>query len=192
MLLRSAPLPSRGGYMFEPKWDGFRALVSTVDGLTVRSRRRWDMSHLVPELAGLPPGRVYDGELISFGDDGLPSFPRLCQRMLAGHQEILVMFIVFDLLFEDGDPLLSLPYRERRRGLEALELAGPHWATTVAVDDGAELWRWACDKGLEGVVAKRVSAWYRPGERRWLKIKNRDYWRYPLEVESLRRRLNPA
>jgi ATP-dependent DNA ligase len=62
--------------MFEPKWDGFRAIVSTTDGLIVRSRRRWDMTHLVPELPGLPPGRVYDGELIAFGADGLPSFPR--------------------------------------------------------------------------------------------------------------------
>lgn len=112
--------------------------------------------------------------------------------MLARRQEIPVMFIAFDLLVENGEPLLSLPYRERRSRLEALELAGPHWATTVATDDGAELWRWTCDKGLEGIVAKRASEWYRPGERRWLKIKNHDYWRYPLEVEALRRRIYPA
>jgi ATP-dependent DNA ligase len=41
--------------------------------------------------------------------------------------------------------------------------------------------------GFEGVVAKRASEWYRPGERRWLKTKNRDYWRYPLEIEGMRR-----
>src|SRR5690242_5428064 len=132
MLLRSSPLPTRGGFAFEPKWDGFRALVSTAsDRLVVRSRRRWDMSELVPELAGLPPGRVYDGELIAFGTDGLPSFPRLCARMLAGHSEIPVMFVAFDLLAENGELLLSLPYRERRRRLEALQLDGPHWSITV-------------------------------------------------------------
>src|SRR5690242_3222217 len=131
MLLRSSPLPPRRGFSFEPKWDGFRALVSTAgDRLVVRSRRRWDMSELVPELAGLPPGRVYDGELIAFGADGLPSFPRLCERMLAGRGEIPVMFVCFDLLAEDGEPLLGLPYRERRRRLEALDLNGPSWCTT--------------------------------------------------------------
>jgi hypothetical protein len=102
MLLRSAPLPTGGDYMFEPKWDGFRARISTVDGVTVRSRRRWDMTHLVRELAGLPAGRVYDGEVIALGEDGLPRFPRLCQRMLAGHHEIPVMFIAFDLLAEEA------------------------------------------------------------------------------------------
>jgi hypothetical protein len=73
------------------------------------------MSELVPELAGLPAGCVFDGELIAFGRDGLPSFPRLCERMLAGRMEIPVMFVCFDLLAEDGDPLLGLPYRDRRR-----------------------------------------------------------------------------
>jgi bifunctional non-homologous end joining protein LigD len=150
----------------------------------VRSRRRWDMSELVPELAGLPAGCVFDGELIAFAADGLPSFPRLCERMLAGHMEIPVMFVCFDLLAEDGEPLVGLPYRERRRRLEALRPDGPHWCTTVATDDGAGLWEWVCDRGLEGVVAKRLADRYRPGERRWLKIKNRAYWRYPLEVEA--------
>jgi bifunctional non-homologous end joining protein LigD len=142
------------------------------------------MSELVPELAGLPAGCVFDGELIAFAADGLPSFPRLCERMLAGHMEIPVMFVCFDLLAEDGEPLVGLPYRERRRRLEALRPDGPHWCTTVATDDGAGLWEWVCDRGLEGVVAKRLADRYRPGERRWLKIKNRAYWRYPLEVEA--------
>jgi bifunctional non-homologous end joining protein LigD len=190
MLLRSAPLPQRAGYAYEPKWDGFRALVSTVDGrLVVRSRRRWDMTDLVPELADFPPGLVSDGELIAFGTDGLPSFPRLCRRMLAGQRDIPVMFVVFDLLAEDGESLVSLPYRARRQRLDALQLAGPHWCTTITTSDGDGLWRWVCDQGLEGVVAKRLADRYWPGERRWLKVKNRDYWRYPSEVEAVARRV---
>jgi ATP-dependent DNA ligase len=54
-----------------------------------------------------------------------------------------------------------LPYRERRRRLEALSLAGPSWCTTVTTDDGAGLWAWVCECGLEGVVAKRLSEPYR-------------------------------
>jgi bifunctional non-homologous end joining protein LigD len=124
MLLRSAPLPQRAGYAYEPKWDGFRALVSTAGGrLVVRSRRRWDMTDLVPELADLPPGLVLDGELIAFGEDGLPSFPRLCRRMLAGQRAIQIMFVVFDLLAEDGESLVALPYRARRERLDPQQIA---------------------------------------------------------------------
>jgi bifunctional non-homologous end joining protein LigD len=122
--------------------------------------------------------------LIAFGADALPSFPRLCERMLAGHMDIPILFVCFDLLAEDGEPLLGLAYRERRRHLEALELDGPHWCTTVSTEDGEMLWRWVCERGLEGVVAKRLADRYRPGERRWLKTKNRGYWRYPIEVEA--------
>jgi bifunctional non-homologous end joining protein LigD len=83
MLLRSGRLPTSGDYAFEPKWgDGFRALVSRNGHLGVKSRRGWDMTSLVPELASLPDGLAVDGELVAFGDDGLPSFARLCDRML--------------------------------------------------------------------------------------------------------------
>src|SRR3954452_3484605 len=75
MLLRSGRLPASGDYAYEPKWDGFRALVSRNGKLRVRSRRGWDMTSLVPELAALPYGLAVDGELVAFGSDGLPSFP---------------------------------------------------------------------------------------------------------------------
>jgi bifunctional non-homologous end joining protein LigD len=187
MLLRSAPLPQRSGYVFEPKWDGFRALVSTTNGLYVRSRRGWNMTELVPELCGLPPGRVYDGELVAFGDDGLPRFPRLCRRMLQKDRTIPVMFIAFDLIGEHDQSYLNRSYHHRRHRLEALDLAGPAWTTTPVTSDGAMLWEWVCDRGMEGVVSKRVASPYLPGQRRWLKTKNREYWRYPLEVAAAHR-----
>jgi ATP-dependent DNA ligase len=56
MLLRPGSIPTATGWTFEVKWDGFRALVSTIDGLRVPSRRGWDMTELLPELASLPPG----------------------------------------------------------------------------------------------------------------------------------------
>lgn len=185
MLLRSAALPTGPGYVFEPKWDGFRAIVSTQRGHPkVRSRRGWEMSGLVPELGGLPRGCVFDGELVAFGDDGLPSFPRVCQRVLHGNAAIPVMFIAFDVLAEPGGELLHHTYSHRRARLEALGIHGAHWSTTPVTGDGAMLWQWVCDRGLEGVVAKRVGARYYPGQRRWLKVKNRDYWRYPSELEA--------
>src|SRR6187551_3318182 len=66
MVSRPGPLPSGPGWSYEVKWDGFRALVSTVDGLRVRSRRGWNMTELLPELRGLPPGLVLDGELVAW------------------------------------------------------------------------------------------------------------------------------
>src|SRR3954467_2251687 len=112
MLLRSARLPTSGDYAFEPKWDGFRCLVSRNGRLRARSRRGWDMTSLVPELADLPDGIAVDGELVAFGDDGLPSFPRLCDRMLHGKRRIDVMLIVFDVLAIDGRAV----HRRNRRG----------------------------------------------------------------------------
>jgi ATP-dependent DNA ligase len=63
------------------KWNGVRAIVSTDGHLRVRSPRGWNMTDLVPELAGIPVRATLDGELVAFGFDGLPDFPLLCERM---------------------------------------------------------------------------------------------------------------
>jgi bifunctional non-homologous end joining protein LigD len=73
MLSRPAKTPPTGEYAHEVKWDGFRAIVSTVDGLRVRSRRGWNMTPLLPEFEQLPAGLVLDGELVAFRD-GRPHF----------------------------------------------------------------------------------------------------------------------
>ena len=93
-----------------------------------------------------------------------------------------MMFVVFDLLAEDGGPLVKHPYLERRSRLEAVELRRPHWAQTPPTKDRGTRWRWACDRGIEGIDAKWLSRSYRPGER----IENRDDGRYPLEVGAVR------
>jgi bifunctional non-homologous end joining protein LigD len=98
MLARSGPIPTRGDWSFGVKWDGFRAIVSTeAKVLRVRSRRGWDMTPLVPELAALPVFATLDGELCAFGPDGAPDFPLLCERMLMGRPGIPVTFMIFDL-----------------------------------------------------------------------------------------------
>ena len=78
MVSRPGPLPSGPGWSYEVKWDGFRALVSTVDGLRVRSRRGWNMTETVPELAPLAPGLVLDGELV--GGETAIRTSRMCAR----------------------------------------------------------------------------------------------------------------
>jgi bifunctional non-homologous end joining protein LigD len=82
MLARSGRLPTSGDYAYELKWDGFRALLSTENGLRLRSRRGWDMTSLVPELAALPVYGTFDGELVAFDADGAPDFRLVCERML--------------------------------------------------------------------------------------------------------------
>jgi ATP dependent DNA ligase domain len=135
-LLRSGEIPRSRGHGYELKWDGFRAVVSTVEALRVRSRRGWNMATLVPELEALPASGVFDGELVAFGEDGLPSFPLLCQRMLQGDRSIAVVFVVFDVLELEGRPMMRLPLRDRRACLEELELNSACWRTSPLFDDG--------------------------------------------------------
>jgi bifunctional non-homologous end joining protein LigD len=184
MLARSGRLPTSGDYAYEVKWDGFRAIVSTEGTLRVRSRRGWDMTEHVTFLAGLPLRAVLDGELVALDSEGKPDFPELCQCVLARQRTTALTFIAFDVLSVEGEPAVALPYSERRRILESLSLHGPQWRTPEAFDDSDALWQAVCEHGLEGVVAKRRSGRYVPGGRgSWIKVKNRDYWRYEMERE---------
>ena len=177
MLARPAPVPG-GDYAYEVKWDGFRAIISTTGGLSVRSRRGWNMTQLLPELMDLPQGLVLDGELVAWGDDGLPSFPRLCERMLHGRSGIAVTYMIFDLLERDGRSTMHHAYWRRRRMLDRFDLNGRSWRTSEAFDDGEALFESVKEAKLEGVVAKKLSQPYKPRERLWVKTKNREYWRF--------------
>jgi bifunctional non-homologous end joining protein LigD len=186
MLSRPGPLPSGSGWSFELKWDGFRALVSTEDGLTVRSRRGWDMTPVLPELRALPAGLVLDGELVAWKDSE-PYFPLVCRRVLNRDMSIPLTFVVFDLLRQKGVDLTSQPYRDRRRKLERLQMDGPAWTTSETFDDGRALFTAVCELGFEGVVAKNHSSLYRPNDRGWVKVKHPNYWRHDAEREAMER-----
>jgi bifunctional non-homologous end joining protein LigD len=123
-------------------------------------------------------------ELVVFDSSGAPDFPLVCERMLMRRRQIHVVYVIFDVLSLEGVSLLRAPYSERRAQLEALNLNGPCWRTPEAFEDGEALFEAVCERELEGVVAKRTDSRYRPGERGWIKIKNRNYWRYELERES--------
>jgi bifunctional non-homologous end joining protein LigD len=171
MLARSGRLPTRGDFAFEVKWDGFRAIVSTENGLRVRSRRGWNMTERVGFLAELPVSAVLDGELVALDHSGKPDFPLICECLLMGHAAIALTFMAFDLLRVEGRDVMRLPYAERRTLLEQLDLNDRHWRTPQAFDDGDALWNAICEHELEGVVAKRRSSRYVPGERGWIKTK---------------------
>jgi len=184
MLLRSGQIPTRGHYSYEVKWDGFRCLLRAENGLRAVSRRGWDMTELLPELASFPVFGMFDGELVAFDSEGTPDFPLVCERMLMRRAHIPVVYVIFDVLGLDGHSLMGEPYRERRRQLDALNLNSVYWRTPETFDDGEALFEAVCERDLEGIVAKRVDSRYMPGYRGWTKIKNRAYWRYELERES--------
>ena len=188
--MRSRPgaLPVGGGWSFEPKYDGFRAVISTEKAIRVRSRRGWEMGSLVPELEGLPTGLVLDGELVAWRGSE-PYFPLVGRRILNGDTSIGLTYMVFDLLGIDGTSLVERPYEERRSLLEQLDLQGPYWNVTEAFDDGEALYSGVCKLGLEGVVAKQVRSRYGATKRGWVKVKNPSYWRRDAEIEAMQRSL---
>ena len=162
-------LPQGDGWVYEPKWDGFRS-IAFVDGDSVhlQSRNGKPLTRYFPELK-FPEGRyILDGEIVRFDDQGRQDFDALGQRihpaksridMLA--EETPTRFIAFDLLAIDDESLLELPQRERRDRLE--QLVAKPVDLTPSSEDPAEAQPWL--QGAEGVVAKRQDAPYRPGER---------------------------
>jgi bifunctional non-homologous end joining protein LigD len=90
--------------------------------------------------------------------------PRLSARVLHGHGEIAVVFVIFDVLVRAGESTMGLPYSERREILDGLDLRGPAWCTAETFDDGQALFAAVVDQGLEGIVAKPRTSTYRPGE----------------------------
>jgi bifunctional non-homologous end joining protein LigD len=174
------------GYEF--KWDGVRA-ISVVEAGTVAlwARSGTDITARYPELGRLPntiAGRdaVVDGEIVALDARGRPDFGALQGRMHRTGPEVRrmaaaapVTYLVFDLLEEDGESLLGLPYAQRRERLEALGVGGERWVPTPWFrGGGAAVLAASRDNGLEGIVAKRLDSPYRPGLRGpdWRKVKN--------------------
>jgi bifunctional non-homologous end joining protein LigD len=132
---------------------------------------------------------MLDGELVAFDADGRPSFELLGRRMLMSDRTVSVYFLAFDLLAIDETSTLGQPYSQRRDILEALDFAGPCWATVPRFDDGEALWTVVVERELEGVVSKRLDDPYLPGDRRrWVKTKSAAWPRREHERESMQRR----
>lgn len=170
-LARGKPeLPVGEGWVFEPKYDGFRAIVF-VDGqeVTIQSRGGKPLGRYFPELS-FPEGRyVLDGEIvIDASETDLQDFDALQQRIHPAASRIAMLaeqtparYIAFDLLAEGDESLMELPQGERRLRLESL--AGPEIFLTPMVSDAEAATPWLA-RG-EGVVAKDSRCPYRPGQR---------------------------
>jgi bifunctional non-homologous end joining protein LigD len=183
MLATRVDVPfSRPGWVFEPKYDGWRVIARRRAGrVTLFSRNGLDLSRgapaVVAALASLPDGDfLVDGELVVFGKDGVPRFSLLQKRGEAG--ALPPSLILFDCLEKDGGDLVSRPLAERRAALESL--LGPRPTNPLALSerlgsDGEKAFERARAEGWEGIVGKDLGSRYEPGRRslRWLKVKAR-------------------
>lgn len=181
-------IPGEGAFLFEPKWDGFRALVfRSQSDLYIQSRDLKPLDRYFPELhqtlmTRLPPGCIVDGEIVIVGPKGL-DFDALQLRLHPASSRVAKLsaaipasFVAFDLLAADGVDLTKFPQRERRQRLEQL-LAGvdPPVHLTPMTEDRELATRWLAEfegAGLDGVIAKPVDGRYLPGKRAMLKIKH--------------------
>jgi ATP-dependent DNA ligase len=183
------PAACPGGYAYEPKWDGFRAiLLRQNSGVYLQSRTGKPLAPYFPDITSLaeealPAGTVLDGELIVWRPDrAQTSFSLLQRRITAGTRvrefadQYPAHYVAFDLLQDaDGRQLLSLPLAQRRTVLAALLVGTPAALVlcpqTLSLSQAREWMTDLPDAGIEGVVAKRLASRYEPGRRGWAKYK---------------------
>jgi ATP-dependent DNA ligase len=177
-----------GDWLFEPKWDGFRAIVyRDGDEVVIQSRDLKPLNRYFPEIveplrASLPPACVLDGEIV-IATAGRLDFEALLLRIHPAASRVAELakqtpssYVAWDLLALGGDDLRELPQLERRARLEvALAGAAPPVHLTPASRDRATAADWFTrfeGAGLDGVMAKPIDAPYQPGKRAMIKIKH--------------------
>jgi ATP-dependent DNA ligase len=188
MLARAAPdIPREGSWLYEPKWDGFRAVIfRDGDDVHIASRNALALERYFPELIqplqeALPERAIVDGEVVIATDHGL-DFDALQQRIHPAASRVRMLAektpasaVLFDLLAEGADDLRNRPLEERRIRLLSAIKSSPIVGVTPQTTDADEATTWFTryeGAGLDGVVAKNPAGIYEPGERRWTKIKH--------------------
>jgi ATP-dependent DNA ligase len=181
-------IPTTDGLLFEPKWDGFRAIVFRSDtDVYIQSRDLKPLDRYFPELheallERLPPGCVVDGEIVIATPNGL-DFDALQLRLHPAASRVAKLaaampssFVGFDLLAVDGASIMERPQSERRAALERLlaNVQPPVHLTPMTRDRAvaAEWLKHFEGAGLDGVIAKPETATYQPGKRAMFKIKH--------------------
>jgi bifunctional non-homologous end joining protein LigD len=180
---------SEQGWAAEVKWDGVRAIAYCRPGrFELQTRNLNDVTGQYPEVRGISRqlgarDAILDGELVVYDEAGRPSFERLQQRIHQTSEGVVrrrmkshpVTYVIFDLLYLDGEDLTGETYTRRRELLEGLGLEGQSWQTPgYSTGRAKELLAASKDQGLEGLVLKRLDSRYAPGKRpgSWLKVKN--------------------
>ena len=174
-------------WIFEPKWDGVRALaICQRDATALLSRNQNDITATYPEFAKLHDrlvcnDAIVDGEIVAM-QAGRPSFERLQSRINLQNerdierisQEIPATFIAFDLLYMDGKSLVNEPVERRKELLDDLVVTTDHVQVSPYTEcDGINLFETAKAMNLEGIVGKKLGYPYKPGKRvrEWVKVK---------------------
>jgi ATP-dependent DNA ligase len=182
-----APGDVTGGALYEPKWDGFRAIVfRDGDEVEIGSRNERPLTRYFPDVVdavkqALPQRCVVDGEIV-ISRDGRLDFEALQLRLHPAESrvsrlaaEIPAEFVAFDLLAEGDESLLERPFGERRARLEQLVRVDQRVHLTPATDDVETARRWFTDfegAGLDGVIVKPLTLPYRPDQRVMTKVKH--------------------
>ena len=183
-------IPQSGDFLYEPKWDGFRAIVFRgpgKDDVYIQSRELRPLDRYFPELHAvfleqLPAGAVVDGEIVMPTPHGL-DFGGLQMRLHPAESRVRMLaqaapaaFVAFDLIAADGKSLMGAPQAERRAQLEQLfkKIKKPLYLTPVTRDPALAVdWLNRFEgAGLDGVVAKPAGGTYQPGKRAMFKIKH--------------------
>ena len=188
MLARLEAEVPAGGFLYEPKWDGFRCIVfRDGDDVELASRNERPLTRYFPELVApiadaFPHRAVVDGEVVVAGPHGL-NFDALLQRLHPAASRVRRLaaetpasFVAFDILGLDDEDLRPLPFEHRRRVLSTtLQAVAPPVYLTPSTDDRDVALDWFArfeGAGLDGVVAKAVDLPYREGERAMIKVKH--------------------
>ena len=181
-------LPDGANFLYEPKWDGFRAIVFRgASNLYIQSRDSRPLDRYFPELHDalmdrIPPGCVVDGEIVIATPQGL-DFDALQLRLHPAASRVAKLakeqpsaFVAFDLLAANGADIRTLAQAARRERLERLlEGISPPLFLTPMTRDRALAARWLDEfegAGLDGVMAKHADAAYEPGKRAMIKVKH--------------------
>ena len=161
-------------WLFEPKWDGYRALCYFGDTVKYISRGKNDLTKRFPELQATEvkaESAIIDGEITAIDDDGLPCFDELKRT----RRTCAIVFYAFDVLELNGEDLRELPLLKRKAALKQILRKTKHNRirfTDYVIGEGLALFAELEQRNLEGMVAKKIHSQYTGGRTRdWLKIK---------------------
>ncbi|WP_019123729.1 RNA ligase family protein [Brevibacillus massiliensis] len=181
MLLEQVDAPfSDDQYIFEPKIDGHRLILSRINGVTkLYTRHNNDVTAKYPELISDGPNVILDGEVVVLDPEtGYPDFELTMQRFQSKSAQLPVSYVVFDIMRYQDTDLQGLPLLERKSFLDRAVTDSPTVCKIAYVDGrGEDLYQAIVARKMEGVVAKRKDSAYAPGKRvdTWLKIVNYSY-----------------
>ena len=170
---------SRPGWLFEIKWDGFRAIAEVRrDRVRLYSRNQVDFLETFPpvveDLKKIGFEAAFDGEIVAVDSDGKAQIQLLRNFRTTGRGNLV--YYVFDLIYLEGHDLTRLPLSRRKELLKQVLPKLPHIRVSEAIpEEGEALYAQAVDAGLEGVIGKDSSSVYEMGarSRSWLKVKAR-------------------